>query len=118
MTISEMIQKFDTLYPNEFSNQEKFNWLNECDLLCYREIMQNYEEIPSFDGHSSATEELLISAPYDRLYESYLAQKVYIVREEIDRYNNFAEKFAGEWQDWANHFNRTHTIKQKAVKFF
>lgn len=117
MTVQQMIQKFDNLYPNEFSQAEKEDWLNECDWLCYKEIMVNYKDVPEFNGHT-ASDELLVSVPYDRLYESYMAQKMYLAREEIDRYNNFAEKFAGEWQDWSYHFNRTHTVEQKAVKFF
>ena len=118
MTVAQMIAKFDTMYPNEFTSAEKEDWLNECDFLCYKEIMSHYEGVPEFDGHSTQTEELLIGTPYDRLYESYLATKMYLAREEIDRYNNFADKFAEEYKEWGNFLNRTNTIKQKAVKFF
>ena len=118
MTVIQAIERFDNLYPNEFSLQEKVDWLNECDGLAYKEIMSNYEGVPEFNGHTNTNEELLISSPYDRLYESFMAWKMYLAREEIDRYNNFAGKYATEWQEWANYFNRTHRVEQKAVRYF
>lgn len=118
MTVNAMIAKFDNAFPNDFTSLEKQDWLSTCDGLCYNEVIRNYIDAPEFDGHTSASDELLVPSPYDTLYISYMAMKMYLLREEIDRYNNMAVTFEQDWQTWSNFYNRTHRVKQKAVKFF
>lgn len=112
MTITELISKFDNMFPNEFTQSEKEDWVNHCNLLCYNEIIANYEDAPEYDGS------LVVPSPYDNLYLSYMAWNMYLIREEMDRYNNSATKFTTEWETWANWYNRNHRVKQKAVKYF
>lgn len=117
MTIQSMIDQFDVAYPNQFTTTEKSQWLNNADWLVYLEIWKGYD-VTEFTGHTSTTDDLLVSAPYDELYMSYMAMQMYALREEIDRYNNARSEFDAMWEAYGYYWSRNNQKEQKAVVYF
>ncbi len=51
---------------------------------------------------------LLVSAPYDSLYDLYLMSKVDFYNRESDNYNNSALAFNTALDDWRKQYHRRH----------
>lgn len=117
MTIKEAIARFDTLYPNAFSYEEKICWLSELDGKIFSEIISLYENAPeSFTGYTSSTDgdtELLVSFPDDDIYIKFMCLKSDLINSDIRRYNNSSMLFNSAYSSLANEYNRTHTYKQE-----
>ena len=117
MKIKEAIARFDTLYPNAFSHEEKLMWLSELDGKIFNEIMSLYENAPSkFTGYTSSTNDsaaLLVSFPDDDIYIKFMCLKADLINSDIRRFNNSSMLFNSAFTALANEYNRTHTYKQK-----
>lgn len=136
MKIKEAIERTFALRPDSFPPEEKVAWLNELDHKLYLEVILTHENgrkqapcehyfvyncgvccIPSetetktewkqYDPSNLETD-LLVPAPYDKLYISYLKSKIEEAYGETERYNNSAYIFNNELQDFKAYWNRTH----------
>lgn len=114
MTIRQAIARFDTLYPNEITYEQKLAWLSELDGMVYEEILSFYKEAPptAFTGYILATPgdtQLLVPFPYEKIYIEYLSAMSELVRGNAERYNNAAALYANTFDAFAADYNRTHT---------
>ena len=136
MKIKEAIERTFALRPDSFLIEEKVAWLNELDHKLYLEVILTHEngrkpapfehyfvyncgvcytpsetetktEWKQYDPSNLETE-LLVPAPYDKLYISYLKSKIEEAYGETERYNNSAYIFNNELQDFKAYWNRTH----------
>jgi hypothetical protein len=74
-----------------------------------------------FNGYNDDTPldtELLVKAPYDELYISWLSSKVDYFNGEYVKYNNNIVRYNDTLSAYASHYNRTHMPKGKKIKFF
>ena len=123
MTISEAIAKIDSLKPNGYSQNDKIGWLSLADGMIKNNIIDTHEggEGVTFNGYDDNTPidtELIVNAPYDELYVSWLASKIDYFNGEYARYNNNIVRFNDTLSAYTNHYNRTHMPKGKNLKFF
>lgn len=123
MTISEAIAKIDSLKPNGYSQNDKIGWLSLADGMIKNNIIDTHEggEDITFNGYEDNTPldtELIVKAPYDELYVSWLASKIDYFNGEYARYNNNIVRFNDTLSAYTNHYNRTHMPKGKNLKFF
>ena len=113
MKIKEAIARFDTLYPNAFSHEEKIRWLSELDGKIFTEIISLYENAPDmFTGYTSSTNdntELLVSFPDDDIYIKFMCLKNDLINSDIKRYNNSGLLFNSAFSSLANVFPRIST---------
>lgn len=123
MTIRQAIARFDTLYPNEITYEQKLAWLSELDGVVYEEIISQHEgALPTaFTGYilaSPGATQLLVPFPYEKIYIEHLCAMLELVRGNVERYNNAAALSAATFDAFAAEYNRTHTPLQNAsVRF-
>ena len=123
MTINEAITRHDSLKPNGYSQTDKIGWLSIVDGMIKNNIIDTHEggEEVTFNGYDDDTPpdtELIVKAPYDELYISWLSAMVDFHNGEFTRYNNNIVRYNDTLTAYANHYNRTHMPKGKTIKYF
>jgi hypothetical protein len=123
MTINEAITRLDSLKPNGYTLSDKIGWLSIVDGMIKNNIIDTHEggEGVTFNGYNDDTPldtELLVKAPYDELYLSWLSSKVDYFNGEYVKYNNNIVRYNDTLSAYANHYNRTHMPKGKKHKYF
>ena len=74
-----------------------------------------------FNGYNDDTPldtELIVKAPYDELYLSWLSSKVDYYNGEYTKYNNNIVRYNDTLTAYESQYNRTHMPKGKKIKFF
>lgn len=122
MTIREAINTADSGITNGIEFQNKLRWLSDLDGKVFS-MMRGYEDGPKgeFDGYDNETNtdtQMLIEAPYDDIYIMYLQMKIFLCLAEYTRYNNAALLYNEAWQQYANHYNRSHMHKETKIRYF
>lgn len=123
MTIIEAIQAVDSLKPNSYSELEKIQWLSELDGTIKAEIIDTHEddEEITFNGYDETTlleTELIVTAPYDRLYKSWLESRIDYANGDYTRYNNSVTVFNTDYLSYQRAYNSKHMPKGTKIKFF
>ena len=124
MTINEAITRLDSLKPNGYSQSDKIGWLSIVDGMIKHNIIDTHEggeDVTYNNGYDDDTPldtELIVKAPYDELYVSWLSSKVDYFNGEFTRYNNNIVRYNDTLTAYANHYTRTHMPKGKNIKFF
>lgn len=123
MTISEAIAQVDSLKPNGYSQSDKVEWLSIADGMIKNNIIDTHEggEDVIFSGYDESTSidtELIVKAPYDELYLSWLSSKIDFFNGEYARYNNNITRFNDTLTAYKNYYTRTHMPKGKTIKYF
>lgn len=121
MTVLEAIGTTDELAPNVYTQTEKLSWLSELDGRIKIEVVDTHAggtETP-FSPYSPQEHqrELLVSAPYDKIYPLYLQMQIHYYDGETTRYNNAAALFAAAYGDFTAWYNRTHLPEQRGRRF-
>ena len=99
MTIKECIDLVDNVKPNQYSIEDKVQWLSFIDHIVINDVLKTHEgyenEYEEFDGYSADRlgEKLIVEAPYDNLYLAYLKMKIDEENGETARYNNSSTMF-------------------------
>lgn len=117
MTVIGAINHIDALKPNTYSQTEKVRWLSTLDGLVKAEIIDTHEGGVEFNGYdeNSLTQELLIPHPYDDVYVKWLEAQIDYANGEYGKYNNSITMYNSAYTSFANHYNRTHMPKSKAI---
>ena len=122
MTIAEAIEQVDVLRRNHYGQKEKIAWLSRLDHRVKHKIIDTHEggKDIAFDGYDENTSldtEMLIPAPYDEMYLSYLVAQIEYYDQQEDRYNNAIDLFQSVWNDFAYWYNRTHMPLGSRLRF-
>lgn len=91
-TINKTIEMVDSVVPNTYDDESKFQWMMELDGLVAREVMQ-MEEPPGYSYPEDMDTELLIPRPYDRVYALYMEAMIDLQNRDYDGYNNTIQVF-------------------------
>ena len=123
MTIIEAIHAIDSVKPNSYSQPDKVRWLSTLDGLVKVEIIDTHEgaENVTFTGYNDSTPldtELLIKAPHDKIYVSWLQSQIDYANEETAKYNNSSAVYNHAYSEYENYYNRTHMPVSKKRKYF
>lgn len=122
MTIIEAINRTDNLKPNTYNQAEKVRWLSELDGTIKKEIIDTHEgaEAVTFEGYNNDTslsKELLVPAPYDRIYIIYLQMQIDYANGEYGRYNNGMTLYNMAYYDYVEFYNRDHKPISRGARF-
>ena len=118
MTAGELIARVDDLRPNQYSTEEKLEWLRRIDGQILRELEQSHEETAADGGsglapYTEATE-LRVGFPYDEeLYTAWLFCQIDLHNGEIARYNQSLALLSAAWRQTADALNRSRMPKGK-----
>ena len=123
MKIIEAIQAVDTLKPNAYSELEKINWLSKLDGTIKKEIIDTHEsnEEITFNGYDENTAletELLVKAPYDDIYVSWLESRIDYANGEYAKYNNSILLFNTAYASYEKFYNRNNMPKGTNIEYF
>lgn len=123
MKIGEAIQRADSLKPNSYSQHDKIVWLSNLDMIVYNEVISAHENpsVASFDGYADGTSpetELLVGAPYDDMYISWIAAQIDLNNLEYDFYNNDIARFNETYSQYRNFYNSKHEPKGRRFVYF
>lgn len=115
MTIKEAIDKVDNLNPNQYSEEQKVEWLSRLDYLIYHDIILKHEYNPEEEeityepySVSNMTQKLIAPFPYDELYVAFLQMKVDEANKETAQYNNSMTMYASYYDNYVKNYNREH----------
>jgi hypothetical protein len=114
MTIKECIDIVDNLKPNQYSIEDKVEWLSFIDQTIINSVLKTHEgyhgEYDDFAGYSpdNLSVPLIVPSPYDRLYTAYLKMKIDEENGETARYNNSATMFNSYMMEYKRWYNKTH----------
>ena len=122
MKIIEAINRIDSLKHNTYTQNNKVAWLSEVEFDVVKNVINTHEgdEI-TFSGYDDSTDlqtELLIPAPFDKVYLLWMEAQIDYYNGEYDKYNNAADLFTVNYEAFKNYYNRTHKPKGKKFKFF
>mgnify|MGYP003261247638 CR=1 FL=1 len=111
MTIKEIIDKTDTLKPNQYSAADKMDWLSDLDGRIMQEVILRHEHdtvMPEFSRYTSDSDDLLADDVYCDLYIYYLMAKIDFYNAEYVRYNNSSAAFNQVYADYARNYHQQH----------
>ena len=123
MTISEAINRIDSVKPNTYDQPQKVKWLSTLDGIVKKEIIDTHEggEDVTFNGYTDETiltTNLLVPAPYDEIYIRYLEMQIDYANGEYAKYNNSTDVYNEAYIAFKRYYNRTHMPKGNKFKFF
>jgi len=119
MTLQDCISRVDNQLPNQYTTEEKINWLAHLDAKIRHDVIDKHLTLDT-DGTpvtlvefkpytlDSMTEELIAPFPHDELYISYLKSKIFETNEESNRYNNEAITFNELMSAFAKEYHKEH----------
>lgn len=110
MTANKAIEIIDRLKPNSYSEEDKMRWINELDGTVQRLVFQN-DEVKPYSYPEDMDKELLISAPFEDVYTTYLEAKIDYHNREYDYYNNSLAVFETRFSDYKKDYIRKHRAK-------
>lgn len=122
MTISEAINRIDSVKPNSYSQSEKIKWLSTLDGIVKKEIIDVHEGVDGvkfneYTDDTVLTTELLIPAPYDEVYLFWLESKIDYWNGEIGKYNNSIMMYNEAFSNYEKYYNREHMSLRKGKRF-
>lgn len=114
MNIQEALDLADQLKPNMMARQVKIAFLQELDQKIYKEILLKHEHeeeqevLPEYDTDTDGGTELLVPDPYGMVYVYWLTQKIDLLNQETDKYNNDRALFENAYNEMHDWWNRTY----------
>ncbi len=123
MTIIEAINKVDALKPNSYTQHDKISWLSQLDGLIKKQIIDTHEggESVVFNGYNEETPldtVLIVEAPYDAVYLTWLEARIDYTNGEYAKYNNSAMAYNNDYSAFERYYNRQNMPLSKKRKFF
>lgn len=109
MTVSELINKFQRLKPNQMDTADILSWLTNVDQTVTIEILQprtqESKELPVYTAVDDTP--LLIPTPYAEAYVFYLAAMVDFWTQDMNGYNNSMYAYSTMFSNYRDYYNRT-----------
>ena len=122
MTLNECIQRIDNLKENGYSRHDKIVWISNLDMIVFNEIISTHKDgLDSFGGYSDETPNdtvLLIPAPYDEAYITYVFAQIDFLNNEFDLYNNDIIRFNEQFSRFRNYYNSKHEPHGVHIRYF
>lgn len=112
MTLREAIDRADNEKPNQFTVDQKVEWLSQVDFNVFNDILTKHHPLPNeiFAGYTedNLDDKLFADAPYDAMYVAYLKMKYDEMNEDTVRYNNSVILFNGHLDNYEKFYHRMH----------
>ena len=121
MTIRDLLNKISKEKPNSFSEAELISFVNEVEAEVAEELHMDAEDVPVyvFKHDADLDKTLLVHAPYDRLYISYVKAMIDYTNEEYDSYANNQAQHIQDYRDFVDWVVRTgQAVKTNTVTRF
>ena len=110
MTPNKVIEMVEAVKPNVYSDEMKLSWISELDGIVKRQVIQEVDFTP-YKYPDDLDKELLIPAPYDNVYATYVEAKIDYYNKEFGNYNNSVGMFDGMFTEYKKAYIREHQAK-------
>jgi hypothetical protein len=104
MTIQNLIDKIQEEKPNTFTDAKMVSFINEIESDVAAQVNMVFKPYTTAEDMNK---ELMVPAPYDRLYVSYLKAMVDYANEEYASYQLNQEQHLQDFADFLNWVVRT-----------
>ena len=123
MKIIEAINRIDAVKPNNYTQNEKIEWLSRLDWAIKREIVDTHEGADAviFNGYDEITPletELIAPAPYDEVYLKWLEAQIDYANGEFGKYNNSITMYNNAYTAFESWYNRKNMPLGRQFKCF
>lgn len=109
MTANKVIEQVDALRPNPYSEEQKFGWINNLEEMVQKLVMHS-DEINSLSYPEDMDKELIISAPFDNLYQLYIESMIDYYNREYGNYNNSVMMFEARFTEFKKAYIRRYSV--------
>lgn len=122
MKIGEAISTIDSLKFNNYTPVDKIGWLSRVDWMVKRIIVDAHEGADNvsfigYDENTTLDTELLVPAPFDELYISYLEAQIDYSNGEYAKYNNSIMMFNSGFEAYSAYYTRNNMPKSSGKQF-
>ena len=118
MKLAELIELVDGYKINAFSNAAKTAWVNEVEGIVQTDIMLlSAVDVIEYDYEEDSDTELLVPAPWHKLYRSYLEAMIDYHNAEYNLYATTLERAnedLDEYRKW--YFLYVHPVDHRALE--
>lgn len=122
MTLDKLLTRIDQQKPNAYTRQEKIDWVNQLDGMIKTKIIDTHEGADDvyfreYTDDSGSTE-LLVPAPFDRIYLYWLEANIDYANQEFGKYNNSMAMYNEMWSEYSRWYNRQHMPLSAGFTYF
>lgn len=101
MTIKDVFDYVDEIYENTFDDEVKIIWLNQIEAEIQVEVLLTaVEGIVQYNGQDLYAE-LIVPAPFSKIYPEYLIWRIMVAQGEAERANNQQVVLEEAWKAYA-----------------
>lgn len=117
-SINEVMERVGRLKPNAIGEEEKARWLVELDGRTYQDLTKtdSPDREPVRAWPEEGDRELLIPAPYDRVYDLYLTAMIEFYMREYSNYNNTVALFNEAMEDYRARYRQEHLPRARQYR--
>lgn len=106
MRLAECIESVNREKPNGFETEDLNRYLNEVEAIVQEYIDIRKEDRCKYDWKEDGHKMLVVPAPYDVLYLSFLKAKIDYANEEYESYSNNQAQFEEDFAEWKKYVVR------------
>lgn len=103
----EVLSQVDLLSPNQYTTEQKLQWLGELEGRIYADVMLSTPEKLA-EIEQSWQESLVVAWPHSDVYTHWLLAKLHQANGELEMYQNRMESFNASYQNYVNWYIRTY----------
>jgi hypothetical protein len=100
MKLSVCIEDVKQEKPNSFSDEKLIGFINELEAMVQEYLCVKPEDMIVYDDKDVNKVELLVPAPFDVMYKSWLKAKIDYCNEEYYSYANNQAQFESDYEEW------------------
>ena len=113
----EVLSQADLLSPNQYTTEQKLQWLGELEGRIYADvILAPPEKLAEMEKTWQDT--LEVTWPHNDLYVHWLLAKIHQANGELELYQNRMESFNASYQNYVNWYIRTNDPANKEGAVF
>ena len=109
-TANKIIEHVDSVKPNVYRDEEKFQWLCDLDGMICRQVMQEGEGV-NYAFPEDMDTQLLIPHPYEGIYALYLEAQIDLHNKDYEDYNNTILVYTAKLEEFKRAYIREHRPK-------
>lgn len=109
-TANKIIEHVDSVKPNVYRDEEKFQWLCDLDGQIFRQVMQEGEGV-NYAFPEDMDTQLLIPHPYEGIYALYLEAQIDLHNKDYEDYNNTILVYTAKLEEFKRAYIREHRPK-------
>lgn len=117
-TIREIIDLVDKEKPNPYTDEEKIQWLINCEMQVSKDIFKADAAVDEEDLSENLTLPLMITAPFEDVYEFWLLAQIDLRQGEYNRYNNEINMFSKRLEEATAYYIRNNRQKSDYFRLY